>query len=420
MLYRSKPFMGKTILYCSNVYPPNFIGGAELIAAYHAKTLQQMGHKPVVFTGTSESTAPRYHMTKDIFDGVTTHRIRLTVEDFDSRGVSFFHPEVDREFERIVRQYRPDIVHMHNMIGLSLGIIPIAKRFDIPTVLTLHDFWGFCIKNTLIDYENKICNDFSRCRSCQETITDGNRVLPVHMRNDFLSQQFKSVDAFISPSQYLADTYVRAGIPPHKMHVISNGVDVDRFARIIKVPACGTIRFTFIGYLGEHKGVQTIIDAVTLLKHNSALRLNIVGDGHLRSSLESIVQARGLSSMVRFWGKVEHARIEEVFRNTDVQILSSVWPENQPVSITESMACRTPVIATKLGGVPELVRDGITGFLVPPESAQDLAQAMRHFLERPNDVFSFGERGFESMKKNTLQKRVCQLVDLYERIGCSV
>jgi glycosyltransferase involved in cell wall biosynthesis len=124
-----------------------------------------------------------------------------------------------------------------------------------------------------------------------------------------------------------------------------------------------------------------------------------------------------MTSKVRFWGKVKHAEIEKVFCETDVQILASVWPENQPVSITESMACRTPVIATRLGGNPELVRDNQTGYLVDPGSPADLAHAMSRFLDSPADISAFGEQASQLISENTLANQVRRILNLYERIG---
>ena len=388
-----------------------------MIVSYHASTLQQMGHQAIVFAGRSEAGLSHYAVAYEVFEGVPVYRVQLSCEDFDSRLVNFFHPLVDGQFEDLLTQCRADIVHMHNMTGLSLGLIHVAKRLGASTVITLHDFWGFWLKNTLIDVYGQICDDFSRCHECQSEIVDNGRTLPIRMRNDFMALQFREVDAFISPSQFLADTYVRAGIPKYKMHVIANGLDVDRFSRIVKVPADGLIRFTLIGYLGEHKGVRTVLDAAALLKRQGAFRLNIVGDVHLRDDLEHQVQERGLSGLVKFWGKVNHSEIESVFRETDVQILASVWPENQPVSITEAMACRTPVIATRLGGNPELVRDGQTGYLVEPGSPEDLAQAMRRFLDAPESISRLGDCGFRYICGNTFPNQMKRIVDLYEEIG---
>lgn len=400
------------------MYPPDVSGGAEIIASCHAKTLQQMGHKPIVFAGRRDPDLAHYGVSQDVVDEVPVYRVHLGHTDFDTRLVNFFHPEVDRQFETLLQAYRPDVVHMHNMTGLSVGMVHAAALSGAHIVITLHDFWGFCFKNTLIYADGKICQDFSRCRDCQNEFHDGPRVLPMRMRNDLLALQFAEVDAFVSPSQYLADMYVRAGIPPHKMHVISNGLDVSRFARIAKTPSNGTVRFSFIGYLGEHKGLWTIIEAMTLLKDRPSVHLNIVGDGHLRSQLEQQVQERGLGPRIRFWGKVKHPEIERVFCETDVQILPSIWPENQPVSITESMACHTPVIATRLGGTPELVRDEHTGYLIDPGSPVDLAYAMTRFLDFPLDISAFGELAARLISNNTLRNQVRRIVDLYGWIGC--
>jgi glycosyltransferase involved in cell wall biosynthesis len=371
----------------------------------------------VVFAGRSEAGLSHYSVTQDTFEDVPVYRVQLSSADFDPRLVNFFHLPVERQFEDLLVQCRAGVVHMHNMIGLSLGIVHTAKRLGASTVMTLHDYWGFCFKNTLIDADNRICADFSRCHECQSEIAGRQRRLPIRMRNDFLALQFAEVDAFVSPSRFLADAYVRAGIPWHKMHVISNGIDVDRFSRVVKPRRNGLVRFTSMGYLGEHKGVQILLEAAALLKERGSFRVNIVGEGHLRPLLERQVRERGLCGLVKFWGKVKHSEIETVLRETDVQILASLWPENQPVSIAESMACRTPVIATRLGGSPELVRDGETGYLVEPGSPADLARAMRRFLDAPENISVLGEQGFWAIGGNTLSRQVERLVDLYERIG---
>ena len=246
------------ILLCSNIYPPDFIGGAELIASYHAKTLKQMGHHPVVFAGQCDPQLSHYAMTLDPVGEVPVHRVNLTSADYDTRLVNFFHPEVDRQFEALLQVFRPDVVHMHNIIGLSAGMIHLAKLHGARMVVTLHDYWGFCFKNTLIYADQNICRDFSRCRDCQNQIQDGARAIPIRIAGtSFIALQFAEVDAFISPSHYLAGQYLKAGIPPHKMHVIPNGLDVKSFSRMIKTPANGMVRFSFIGYLGRNfKGIQ--------------------------------------------------------------------------------------------------------------------------------------------------------------------
>ncbi len=287
---------------------------------------------------------------------------------------------MDAAFNRILDRYSPAIVHLHNIIGLSAGMIGRAKQSGAKVVVTLHDHWGYCFKNTILKRNTEICTDFRGCDECMPTIHDGSdRNLPIRMRTDYMAYRLGQVDAFISPSRFLAASYLKAGIPLRKMRVIWNGVDVDRLARVAKSPS-DTVRFTFIGYLGEHKGIGSLLEAISHLKDPHSYRVNIVGVGHQREALEHGLKDKKFASSVHFWGRVDNRLIESVFRETDVMILPSVYPENQPVSITEAMATQTPVIASKIGGIPELIEDGVTGYLYPPGDAAELAERMQPAL----------------------------------------
>jgi glycosyltransferase involved in cell wall biosynthesis len=404
----------KTILICSNVYPPNFIGGAEIIAHYQAKSLQEIGHEVIVFTGDSAHNGTRYTMRQHIYEGLPVFRVPLKSQDYSWDFVNFSHVPVEKHFDALLDVFSPDVVHMHNIVGLSLGIIHSAKRRGVRTVVTLHDHWGFCFKNTLIKKENEICQDYSRCAECMPTLADGaDRNIPIRMRRDFFRFQLSEVDSFISPSSYLAETYVRAGVPIGKMNLIWYGIDVARFSSVIKKPNLGRIRFTFIGYFGSHKGIPVMLEALMLIRSPERISVNLVGGGELNDYAHQRVEAAGLQSVVRFWGKVDHTRIEEVFSETDVLILPSIWPENQPVTITEAMATRTAVIASEIGGIPELVTSGYNGYLFQPGSAKDLAEKMSEFINYPERINLFGENGFQKIKDKTLRRQVEQICTVY-------
>lgn len=126
------------------------------------------------------------------------------------------------------------------------------------------------------------------------------------------------------------------------------------------------------------------------------------------------IQETGFGSSVKFWGKIENSRIEEVFRETDVQLLPSVWPENQPVSITEAMATRTPVIAARIGGIPELVGDGVNGYLFEPGDAADLAAKMAIFVAHPERISVLGDAGFHKIRDNSFDSSVRKLLSVYD------
>jgi hypothetical protein len=104
-----------------------------------------------------------------------------------------------------------------------------------------------------------------------------------------------------------------------------------------------------------------------------------------------------------------------VYKKTDVLILPSIWPENQPVSITEAMACGLPVIAARMGGIPELVEDGRTGYLFEAGNAEDLARKMSAFLTDASKIARFGANGFDKIAASTFENQVDRIFEHYEK-----
>ena len=407
--------MNKKVLICCNAYPPYFIGGAELVAHAQAKQLINLGYEVCIFSGDPSGSNKRHSFRREDYDGLSIYRVSLTHEDYDFNYVNFVNQAVEKHFIKLIQKFSPDIVHFHNIIGLSVGLIHIAKQYGAKTVLTLHDHWGFCFKNTLINNSNNICKNFNHCIECMETIQgERNENIPLRMRQDFIALQFEEIDAFISPSQYLADTYIHAGIPPKKMNVIWNGVDIENYSQITKIPDPTHIRFTFIGYFGRHKGIHILLDALDYLENKERILVNLIGNGDLFNQCVEEVKNKNLEQVVKFWGKIEN--IEGGYAQTDVFILPSIWPENQPVTITEAMAAEIPVIASKSGGNLELVEHGKTGYLFETGNARDLAKFMSEFIKKPELIRFFGENAFEKIKTDSLKNQVQEIVDLYGRI----
>ncbi|GKT10727.1 glycosyltransferase [Desulforhabdus sp. TSK] len=413
-------FGRKKIILCTNAYPPHFIGGAELIAHEHAKILKKMGHEVIVFAGEPNPKRKRYSLRRDSFEGIPVHRICLHQRDYSSDFVNFYHEEVQRAFAALVEIFAPDVVHFHNIMGLSVGLIQIAKLKKIRTILTLHDYWGVCHKNTLMKHDGSLCQEPSVCEDCQAVISGQTwQGIPTSMRRDYISQQIHLVDAIVSPSRYLADRYVKDGFDGSKFEIIPYGIDTDRFAPAPGSSGNGKVRFSFVGYLGRHKGVYTILEALPLVEGNDRMVFTFIGEGDQKEHLQREVKLAGLSDCVRFRGKVQHSKVETVYRETDVLVLPSIWPDNHPVSIYEAMASGIPVIASRLGGIPELVTDGVTGHLFEHGNACQLAQKMSECLADRSKLAVMGEAGRKNISELTLERQVGRLVEAYLKDGRS-
>ncbi|MGP8474600.1 glycosyltransferase family 4 protein [Burkholderia sp. PR2] len=401
------------ILICSNVYPPKFIGGAELIAHQQAVMLKRAGHEVEVFCGDIREGYPRHSLRTDELDGITVHRNRLTGEDFQINLLSFNHPEVEDNFRAVIERFKPDVVHGHNLIGLSTRILRIAKDAGAFCVVTLHDHWGYCLKNTAMLEDGQLCDDFTACTRCHGPLDDGRgRNIPIRLRQGHFRILFDSVDAFISPSAHLANSYLKAGFPAEKMHVNWNGVDFQRFSNIDR-RAAPAVRFTFVGYFGKHKGAATLLNALTIVKNHINVHVNLIGEGEQHEEYERLVASNGCKDLVTFWGKIPNEQMTSVYENTDVLVLPSVWPENQPVSITEAMCSGIPVIASRIGGMPELVKHGVTGLTFEPGNASDLAHCMEEMARSPELRTLLGVNAQEAMRFNAFEMQVSRLVHIY-------
>jgi glycosyltransferase involved in cell wall biosynthesis len=367
-----------------------------------------------VFAGETYSKSPRYSTSDDEYEGIRVRRIRLTAEDFDARHANFSHPAVERSFKTLCEAFRPDVVHCHNLIGLSVTIVRLAREAGARTVVTLHDYWGFCLRNTAMRAAGGQCRDAPSCPECQQHLDDGRgRRIPMRMRHDYFRLFADDVDAFVSPSRYLAQRYVEAGYPESRMHVLWNGIDVERFARVRRKPSPHKLRLSFVGHFGHHKGVHTLLEALLLAGATANVELNLVGEGEERPQYERWLAAHGCGQRVRFWGKIDNSRMEEVYAQTDVLVLPSIWPENQPVSITEAMASSCPVIASDMGGSGELIVDGVTGFLFKAGDASDLADRIARFVDDPSLADRMGEDGRRRVAPFSFASQVRELLRIY-------
>jgi len=406
------------ILICCNVYPPKFVGGAELIAHFQGMALRAAGHEVRVFAGETHSGAPRYTTSDDEYEGIRVRRIRLTTEDFNPGHANFSHPAVERCFTALLEEFRPDVVHFHNLIGLSVTIVRLAHESGARTIVTLHDYWGFCLKNTGMKSESEQCADATSCSECRQHIDDGRqRRIPMRMRQDYFRLLPDGVDAFVSPSRYLADSYIAAGFPAARMHVVWNGVGVERFAGVRRVPSNHKLRLSFVGHFGGHKGVHTLLQALPLVSQRAKVRVNLVGDGEERGEYERMLSENGCGQHVRFWGKVDNSRVEKVYAETDVLVLPSIWHENQPVSITEAMASGCPVIASDMGGSRELIVDGVTGYLFKAGDAAQLAECISRFIDDPSLLERMGREGQQRMRPYSFHAQVQELQRIYSQPG---
>lgn len=385
------------VLVISNFFPPHVIGGAEIIAHHHAVALARRGHEVRVLAGDNSADLPGYPVNHDDVDGLPVTRVSLSRLDFAATGNNVAHPGVERVFLDLIDQWHPDVIHAHHIVGLSLGILQLARARGIRIALTLHDHWGFCINSTRITRDKALCQDSTQCANCIPEIHIDETQVPQRLRQDYMRWQLDAVDHFISPSHYLANQYIANGIAAERMHVIANGIELGRFKHVKPAAPEKRLKILFTGYMGDHKGVPTLLEAVARLPHDK-VHLDMVGDGHQLASYIAKIASIAPNVSVKFWGRMPNSRIAERFADAHLFVLPSVCPENQPVTITEAMASGLPVVASRIGGISELVAEGHTGWLAEPGDAADLAERLGYYIENPEQIAAHGQASRERIQ----------------------
>jgi glycosyltransferase involved in cell wall biosynthesis len=411
--YRPAPAKSLRVLICSSFFPPHYLGGAELIAEKQGKILKQMGHDVRVFAGRLGGGWFRTHRVTHEHGPFQTTRVSLSAQDISGTSWDFKSPEIGSAFERALDEFRPDVVHFHNIVGLSLSMIDVCYRRRVPTVMTLHDYWGICFKNTFLKNNGNICTHGGlACLDCREMLA-GPLPLPSPVRNAHILFALRRVNRLITPSRYVARQYIANGLPSEKFAVIQNGIDVESFAP--HQHRTDELTLGFIGHLGYHKGLDILLHALSLMEPTH-VRLLVVGTGQDAERMKAFAHERGLDPYVTFLGQVNNERIASVYQEIDVLVVPSVWPENSPVTITEAMASGIPVIASDVGGISELVEDGVTGYLIPLRDSLAIADRIVRFLKRPELLKTMGERAREKIQAYQMRRQVEQIVVVYEEV----
>lgn len=227
-------------------------------------------------------------------------------------------------------------------------------------------------------------------------------------------------DAIITVSEALKKELMhREKISKHKLFTIYNGINLNKIKtasydirKNLQVPCLGRL-VAVIARLAPQKGIRYFIKAAALLKEQQIIFL-IIGDGPLREELKAEVETLGLKDRVFFTG--HRSNIEEILPCLDVLVLPSVT-EGLPLVILEAMAAGCPVVATKVGGIPEVVNDGVNGLLVEPQNPEQLATAITELINDDIKAAQLGKRGRKIVQQNyTIEQMLDQTMALYSSI----
>lgn len=380
-------------------------GGSERYFFDVSTALQKAGHEVIHFSMRHPQNKPSPYESYFIDE----------VDFSSTKGSSvakaahyIWSTEAERKFAQLLADTQPDIIHVHNIAHqLTPSILRAARRAGVPVVHTLHDYQLLC-PNYKLFTQGAACE---RCKprkyinairyNCVRDSKAASALAALEMgfHNILLKSYERGVSKFIAPSQFLYNKLLDWGWSKEQVTYLPHFVEKEPMNLQRKQ------QIVFAGRLVEEKGVQVLLAAAHILQQRlPELRIVIAGTGPLEDAIREQIQSEGLTN-VDMRGFVHGTNLDTLIAESLALVVPSVWYENAPMSIYESLAIGTPVIGSNSGGIPELITEGVHGYVFEPGNIEELAKKVEMLYAStlpglPKNIF-------------TPEAHIAQLLDVY-------
>ena len=417
------------LLIISHGWPPAAQGGAELYAASLAHALRKTGAVVAALAREADPGRPDAAVRDGQVDGLDVRWVNNTFQSARGFGETYANPAIARAALELVEAFRPGVAPVHHLTCLSTTLVRELRRRRVPVVYTLHDYWLMCHRGQLLDVSQTRCAG-PRPTACQRCIGGAaapagayaaaallrgiehrlpavggvarraasvgtwwlhpRDVVEADARAAHMREVVAQVSWFLAPSWHMRRRMVDLGLPEDRVSLSEYGTDLTRFrADGPGRPApARRLRLGFLGSLMVSKAPHVLIDAFGRLPPGLA-SVDLFGrptpyHGDISYQREIGDRlARMAGAEVRLHDALPHERVPDALHALDVLVVPSVWEENSPLVIREALACGVPVVASRIGGIPETVQDGVNGLLFAPGDASDLTRVLRRLLDEP-------------------------------------
>lgn len=430
-------------------------GGAETYFFALAEGLKALGHEVAFFSmrhpNNEASYWNKYFVSeKDYVGEISAFK---KVQEASTLIYSF---EAKRKFEALLEEFKPDIIHMNNVhrqLTLSILDAPYLKKHHVPVVYTAHDYILLCPAYTMVNGRGEVCDaclDRHFMHATKNICVKGSRVKSAlaTMEAEFLKfhHSYDKIDLIIAPSKFMKNKLDEGGFAGKTVAMqnfltdsqMAMGARTANTHKFEDTKAGARPYFLFFGRLSKEKGILTLVkaflQAAGLARGNDTVRnddrgtrtlpdvwdLHIVGDGPERGAIEQLIASAGqqAASRIHLLGYKSGEKLQREVGNARFTVLSSEWRENMPYSGLESLAAQTPIIGARIGGIPELIEEGATGFVFASGDVDSLSWSMREASKQSENVYmEMQKKCFRYINDNCRQnKYIKELVDFYARV----
>lgn len=454
------------ILQVCHHFLPRHRAGVEVYTNGVARALKERGHDVAVLTTDDDGTRRPWTLRKEEHDGLQVLSIahpRIARSPDDTLG----REEVSRAFEQALDGFAPDVVHFQHLMYIGLDAPALAHARGLRSVMTLHEYWLLCARGGQMQRADGVVCETAEPDTCARCLADfrfgrtpaeariakasawvrrvtgwdpfpvlkrvkerrqdqqargdsalrpdppGGMLDWLAYRSDRVHGLWEAVDQFLCPSRFLMQKFVRAGWPADRMRWSPYGIPGK--APMSSAPSQETapLRIGFIGSIVPVKGVDVLVRAHGMLPRGLA-SLSIWGSVNARPSYVADVRAALVPGEASLLGPFPGGEAGEALATIDVLVVPSTWYENAPLVISEAFQHGIPVVASHLGGMAEMVTDGVDGRLFEAGSAEDLARVLRE-LATDHDLVSKLRSGIRSPR--TVDDDVASLESLYKELA---
>jgi glycosyltransferase involved in cell wall biosynthesis len=398
-------------------------GGADVVYLNTINLLTEKGHNVACFSTLNplnESTAfDKYFVTsEDVRNTSLFNKIKSIVPYIYNRQSS-------RNLTKLIKDFKPEIAHIHLFNGsISISILDTLKRHNIPVLHTVHDYRLLCPISSCLDQNNRTCElcvDESVFSVLKKKCSDGklSQSIVVFLESIFwkkIKHPEDKIDYFHFVSKFCRDKYVKYFPEISKKNILiynNSGIVGLAENEIVnkEIPKNGY--YLFYGRLSVEKGVDTLLDLWKDFPDNC--KLKIVGKGLLEDKFKNIIINSNIKN-IELVGYRTGIELQDLIKSASFVIVPSEWYENNPMTIVESYSLGTPVIGSNMGGIPEIIEEGKTGYIfrnkidlknIILKSSRLTDEERREMMK---NAYSYAKNNFNS------EKNYYKLLDVYTNL----
>ena len=354
-------------------------GGSEAVYFDTAHMLEKRGHQSLFFSMEHAENVP-CEQSRYFMPFVDLNATRGVGKQLKTAVRILYSFDAKKRLAALLDEHKVDVAHLHNIHHqISPSILHELKRRNIPVVMTLHDYKMVCPSYSLLAHGLlcAACTGGTFYHAIQKRCVKGSlaksalAAAEMYLHHSMLDI-YGLVNVFIAPSLFLKQTLANMGFKKQIVH-LPNFIDLAQFAHYSEERSISR-RFVYFGRLSAEKGLATLLKAVAGLPQ---AKLDVIGDGPLRAELEQWTK-KHCAERVCFYGHLRGDELWSRIRKAIAVIVPSEWYENNPLTVIEAFALCVPVIGARIGGIPELVRNGETGLTFEAGNVEALTAKLRY------------------------------------------